>query len=74
MKGLPKLERLKLPGCVRVNDDALAALAAIPSLREVDLKGTAVTEKGIAALRSAKPNIQVTFGPWEARTASFRNN
>jgi len=50
MKGLPKLERLKLPGCVRVNDDALAALAAIPSLREVDLTGTAVTEKGIAAL------------------------
>ena len=74
MKSLPKLERLKLQSCSKVNDEAVTALAAIPSLREVDLKGTAVTEKGIAALRAARPNLQVTFGPWEARTASFRNN
>lgn len=74
MKSLPKLERLKLQGCIRVNDDAVAALVAIPSLREVDLKGTTLTEEGIAALRAARPNLQVTFGPWEARTATFRNN
>jgi hypothetical protein len=74
MKSLPKLERLRLQSCIRVNDDAVAALAAIPSLREIDLKGTSVTEKGIAALRAARPDLQVTFGPWEARTATFRNN
>ena len=74
LKSLPKLERLKLQSCIRINDDAVAALAAIPSLRELDLKGTTVTEKGIAALRAARPNLQVTHGPWEARTASFRNN
>jgi Leucine-rich repeat (LRR) protein len=74
MKSLSKLERLKLQSCIRVDDDAMAALAALPSLREVDLKGTSVTETGIAALRSARPNLQVTFGPWEARTATFRNN
>jgi len=74
LKSLPKLERLKLQSCIRVNDDAVPALAAMPSIKELDLKGTTVTEKGIAALRAAKPSLQVTFGPWEARTASFRNN
>jgi len=74
MKTLPKLEKLKLQGCDRVDDQAIPALAALPSLREVDLKGTAVTEKGVAALRAAKPKAQIFHGPWEARSASFRNN
>jgi len=74
MKALPKLEKLKLQGCNRIDDEAVAALAALPSLREVDLKGTPVTEKGVAALRAVKPKIQVYYGPWEARIANFRNN
>jgi hypothetical protein len=65
MKALPKLEKLKLQGCNRVDDEAVAALATLPNLREVDLKGTGVTEKGVAALRAAKPKIQVYYGPWE---------
>jgi Leucine-rich repeat (LRR) protein len=74
MKSLKKLEKLKLQGCDRINDDAVATLLAMPSLREVDLKGTAVTEKGVAALRAAKPNTVVFFGPWVAKSANFRNN
>ena len=74
MKALPKLERLKLQGCDKVGDDAIPALAALPNLREVDLKGTAVTEQGVAALRTAKPKAQIYSGKWEAPTASFRNN
>jgi internalin A len=74
MKALPKLEKLKLQGCDRVNDDSIRALAALPQLRQVDLKGSAVTEKGIAALRAAKPGIQVYSGPWIAKAANFRNN
>jgi len=74
MKALPKLEKLKLQGCAKVDDEAIPVLAALPNLREVDLKGTAVTEQGIAALRAAKPKAQIYHGPWEARTASFRNN
>jgi internalin A len=74
MKGLPKLERLKLQGCTRVDDSAVAALIAMPNLREIDLKGTSVTEKGRAALRAAKPAAQIYFGPWEAKAANFRNN
>ena len=74
MKSLKKLEKLRLQGCDRINDDSIATLVAMPSLREVDLKGTAVTEKGVAALRAARPNAVVFFGPWVAKSANFRNN
>ncbi len=74
MKAFPKLERLTLQGCDRVDDDAMNVLATFPSLKEVDLKGTGVTEKGIAVLRAAKPKARIYFGPWEAPAASFRNN
>jgi hypothetical protein len=74
MKALPKLEVLKLQSCDRVGDDAISALAALPNLREVDLKGTAVTDKGLAQLRAAKPKLRIYSGSWVAPTASFRNN
>jgi len=74
MKAFPKLERLKLQGCDRVGDDAMNVLASFPSLQEIDLKGSAVTEKGIAILRAAKPKAKIYYGPWEARAANFRNN
>src|SRR5450631_1434539 len=64
MKALPKLEKLTVQGCDRVNDDSIRALAALPGLRQVDLKGSAVTEKGLAALKAARPEIRVYFGPW----------
>src|SRR5258708_5638287 len=71
MKALSKLEKLKLEGCVGLNDDSVQALAALPALRQVDLKGSAVTEKGLAALKTAKPGIQVYFGPWVAKRPTF---
>jgi Leucine-rich repeat (LRR) protein len=74
MKALPKLEILKLQSCDRVGDDAIPALAALPNLREVDLKGTAVTDKGLAQLSAAKPKLRIYHGSWVAPTASFRNN
>jgi hypothetical protein len=74
MKVLPKLEKLAMQGCAKVTDDAVAALSAFPSLREVDLKGTSVSEKGVAMLREAKPQTRIYSGPWKAPTASFRNN
>ena len=44
-EGAAKLERLKLQGCNRVNDESIPVLAALPGLREVDLKGTALRRK-----------------------------
>ena len=62
LKVLTKLERLSLQGCKRVGDDAALGLAFWPTLRILDLKGTAVTEKGLAELLRAKPNTQIFRG------------
>jgi internalin A len=74
MKALTKLQRLKLEGCDRIDDESVGLLTGFPSLEEVDLKGTAVSPKGIAALRAARPKLRVLHGPWEAKAANFRNN
>ena len=74
MKSLKKLRRLTLQGCDRVDDAAATLLAAFPALEVVDLKGTGVTAKGLAALRAARPKLRILEGPWEARSANFRNN
>jgi hypothetical protein len=57
-----------------VDDEAMSVLAGFPSLKSVDLKGSSVTDAGIAALRAAKPGIRVYSGPWDAPAAAFRNN
>ncbi|MGH9846684.1 MAG: leucine-rich repeat domain-containing protein [Blastocatellia bacterium] len=59
LKALPRLERLSLQGCKRLDDAAVTVLTSWASLRVLDLKGTAVTEKGLAELRRSKPNTQV---------------
>lgn len=74
LKSLPRLERLQLQGCDRVGDNAAALLARFPMLTVLDLKGTAVTDKGVAVLRAAKPNAKIQHGSWEGQAAGFRNN
>lgn len=74
LQSLHSLERLKLQGCGRINDEAVTVLAAMPSLREVDLKGTAVTKKGADLLLVAKPGSVVYIGPWDGKAAAYRNN
>ena len=59
LKGLRKLERLSLQRCKKLDDVAATLLAAWPALRMVELTGTAVTEKGLADLQRAKPNIRL---------------
>ena len=74
MRALPKLERLTLQGCNRVNDDAIPSFVAMPALQAVDLQGTSVSEKGVAKLKGGKPGIVVRFGPWDGKSANYRNN
>jgi Leucine-rich repeat (LRR) protein len=74
LKSLPRLERLKLQGCNKITDDSISTLAAMPSLKEVDLQGTGVTEQGAAKLRAAKPKSVVYVGAWDGRSAAYRNN
>jgi internalin A len=62
LKDLARLERLDLEGCKRIGDDAAAVLASFHSLHAVDLTGTSFTEKGVAALRQAKPDCKILTG------------
>jgi hypothetical protein len=71
---LPKLDTLRFQGCAKIDDASIKILAAMPNLRDADLRGTGVSEKGAAALRAAKPGVRVTFGPWIGIAASYRNN
>ena len=59
LRVLTRLERLSLQGCKRVGDDAALMLYAWPTLRILDLKGTAMTDKAVADLRRTRPNIQI---------------
>ena len=71
---LPKLDTVQFQGCAKIDDASIKTLAAMPNLREADLRGTGVSEKGASALHSAKPGIRVTIGPWAGIAASYRNN
>ncbi|MBO0801034.1 MAG: hypothetical protein J2P31_19625, partial [Blastocatellia bacterium] len=61
LKALDKLARLSLHDCKRLGDDDGQILASWPALRLLDLKGTAMTEKGITELRRAKPKARIFF-------------
>jgi hypothetical protein len=65
---------VRFQGCRKLDDASIKTLIAMPDLVEADLRGTSVTEKGAAALRAAKPQAKVWFGPWEGIAASYRNN
>lgn len=67
-------DSLQLQGCDRVDDEAIKVLAGFPSLKELDLRGSGVSETGIASLRAVKPDMRIHWGPWEAAAAAFRNN
>jgi internalin A len=71
---LPKLQSVKFQGCGKIDDASVKTLGAMPNLKYADLRGTSVSEKGAAALRSAKPDVKVSIGPWEGKAASYRNN
>jgi Leucine-rich repeat (LRR) protein len=59
LKVLNKLEQLSLQGCKRLSDDAAPLLASWPALRVLYLHETAMTEKGVAELRRAKPKARI---------------
>jgi hypothetical protein len=63
LKALPKLEKLNLFAARRVADDAGAQLAGMASLKWVDLKDTAMTSAGFAALKNARPELMALGDP-----------
>jgi internalin A len=71
---LPKLQSIRFQGCGKIDDASIKILSGMSNLKEADLRGTSVTAKGAAALRSAKPGVKIWYGPWEATAANYRNN
>lgn len=70
LAGLPMLERLRLTGNAGVTDEGLIELAKCPSLKEVFVRWTGVTEEGAERLRQALPGCQVHTGHLSASTAA----
>jgi internalin A len=62
LSSLPQVERLGLESCPRIGDDAAAELANWKNLKYVDLQETKVSEKGVEALRKAKPGLTILGG------------
>ncbi len=59
---LERVEKLGLECCPRVDDGGLKELAAWKSLKYLDVQETRTTDTGIAALRAARPGIQILSG------------
>jgi Leucine-rich repeat (LRR) protein len=62
LSSLPKVEKLGLQGCSRVDDTALAELAKWKSLKYLDVQEAPVTAKGLSELQNARPGIKVLSG------------
>src|ERR1044071_6253427 len=62
LRTLAKVEKLGLQGCARIDDAALAELANWKNLRYLDVQEAPVTEKGLALLRSVRPDLKVLSG------------
>lgn len=63
LKGLRHLARLDLHASKRVADNIVPVLAGMPALKWVDLDQTSMTAGGFAALRKARPDLNVTGAP-----------
>jgi hypothetical protein len=66
---MPKLESISLLGCRGVTDDGLLRLRT-PTLKDVEVIGTSVTERGVMLFQRQLPNCKVVhnFG-WPPRSA-----
>lgn len=69
VKNFSKLAALSLVG-TKVSDAGLAQLKALVSLRKLDVREVSVSAEAVAELRKAIPDLQVTVGAPETRTAS----
>lgn len=62
LSSLSKVEKLGLQGCSRVDDAALAEIAKWKGLKYLDVQEAPVTEKGLALLRTARPELKILSG------------
>jgi hypothetical protein len=60
--GFPKLEHLSV-ATSGLTDDAVAHLARLVGLKDLDLSGTKMTAAGIDRLRKSLPNCRIAYAP-----------
>lgn len=70
LAALPKVEKLGLESCRRIDAAALAELKNWKALRFLDLQETAVTRAGVASLQADRPEVRILSGPFAAETRS----
>lgn len=70
IKSLPYLEYLNLVN-TQVTDVGIKELSVTPNLLSLHVWHSKVTEVGVAALKQAKPNVDVTIGINEQQIADF---
>jgi hypothetical protein len=63
LQELPRLERLALDAN-RIDDSCLPALLRIPSLKSLSIRGTDISDAGIARLRDQFPGLELFHGDW----------
>jgi hypothetical protein len=56
----PNLEILDLRDCRQVTDRGVVALPYLTKLKDIQLEGTAVTEKGLETLRRRYPDAEIS--------------
>jgi hypothetical protein len=62
LAALPRVEKLRLQGCSRIDDAALQELAKWKTLKYLDVEEDPVTDQALAALRKARPDIKTLSG------------
>ena len=67
---LSQVEELGLAFCPLVDDAAAKELASWKNLKYVDLQESKITEKGVEALRAAKPGLKILAGPFAGSKVS----
>ena len=60
LRGLGRLRELRLALAKNIDDAAVPVLIEMKTLRVVVLEGTRITADGVARLRAARPDLQLT--------------
>jgi Leucine-rich repeat (LRR) protein len=68
LAGLDKIEKLGLESCAGVDDSAVAELAKRKALKYLDVQETRFTPDGLAALRTARPDVVILANPKPPKT------
>jgi Leucine-rich repeat (LRR) protein len=74
LSNFPKLETLSLYKAERVGDDAVPVLAALKTLRWLDITGTTITASGVQTLKAANPGCTILWDEAAVRETATKKS